>query len=55
MIRHFLLDESGDDLAKYAIAVALFVVIGLLVLVVLTKDMKLADSATKSQSCCLPH
>lgn len=48
MLKNFLLDESGAELAEYAVAVALLVAIGVVVYNVLGQGISDANKATGS-------
>jgi Flp pilus assembly pilin Flp len=49
MFRRFLRDETGAELAEYAVGVALLVVIGLVVYKVLGNSVNEANSTTGSR------
>lgn len=49
MLKTFLFDESGAELAEYAVAVALLVAIALVVYEVLGQGINDANEATGSQ------
>lgn len=46
MFKNFLMDETGAELAEYAVAVALLVAIGLVVYATLGNGINDANSAT---------
>ena len=46
MFKNFLMDETGAELAEYAVAVALLVAIGMVVYSVLGQDISDANSQT---------
>ena len=46
MLKNFLMDETGAELAEYAVAVALLVAIGLVVYATLGNGINDANSAT---------
>lgn len=46
MFKNFLMDETGAELAEYAVAVALLVAIGLVVYATLGDGINAANSAT---------
>ena len=48
MLKNFLMDETGAELAEYAVAVALLVAIGVVVYNVLGQGISDANSATGS-------
>ena len=48
MLKNFLMDESGAELAEYAVAVALLVAIGVVVYNVLGQGISDANSQTGS-------
>ena len=49
MFKNFLMDETGAELAEYAVAVALLVAIALLVYSTLGKGVNTANSTTGSK------
>jgi Flp pilus assembly pilin Flp len=49
MLKTFLIDETGAELAEYAVGVALLVVIGLVVYKVLGNSVNQANSTTGSR------
>jgi Flp pilus assembly pilin Flp len=49
MFKNFLRDETGAELAEYAVAVALLVAIGILVYTTLGKGINTANSTTGSK------
>ena len=49
MLKNFLMDETGAELAEYAVAVALLVAIGVVVYNVLGQGISDANSITGSQ------
>jgi Flp pilus assembly pilin Flp len=49
MFKNFLMDETGAELAEYAVAVALLVAIALVVYNVLGESINTANSATGSK------
>jgi Flp pilus assembly pilin Flp len=49
MFKNFLMDETGAELAEYAVAVALLVAIALVVYSVLGQGINDANEATGSQ------
>lgn len=49
MLRNFLFDETGAELAEYAVAVALLVAIALIVYTTLGKGVNEANTTTGSK------
>jgi Flp pilus assembly pilin Flp len=49
MFKNFLMDDTGAELAEYAVAVALLVAIGLIVYSVLGQGVSDANSVTAGQ------
>ena len=49
MLKSFLMDETGAELAEYAVGVALLVAIGLVVYKTLGTSVNTANSATGSK------
>ncbi len=49
MLKSFLMDETGAELAEYAVAVALLVAIGLVVYKTLGNSVNQANSTTGSK------
>jgi Flp pilus assembly pilin Flp len=49
MLKSFLMDETGAELAEYAVAVALLVAIGLVVYKTLGNSVNQANSSTGSK------
>ncbi|HSD46008.1 MAG TPA: hypothetical protein VLB87_05270 [Pyrinomonadaceae bacterium] len=49
MLKNFLMDETGAELAEYAVAVALLVAIALVVYQVLGQGISDANSATADE------
>jgi len=49
MFKNFLMDETGAELAEYAVAVALLVAIAVLVYTTLGKGINTANSTTGSK------
>ena len=49
MFKNFLMDETGAELAEYAVAVALLVAIGLVVYATLGNGINDANSATSTK------
>lgn len=49
MLKNFLTDETGAELAEYAVAVALLVAIGLVVYSVLGQGIKDANAQTGTE------
>jgi Flp pilus assembly pilin Flp len=49
MLKSFLMDETGAELAEYAVAVALLVAIGLVVYKTLGNSINQANSTTGSK------
>jgi len=49
MFKNFLMDETGAELAEYAVAVALLVAIGMVVYNVLGQGISDANSATAAE------
>ena len=47
MLKNFLMDESGAELAVYAVAVALLVAIGLITLLSMSRTFAQSDDARK--------
>lgn len=49
MLKNFFMDETGAELAEYAVAVALLVAIGLVVYQVLGEGINAANEKTSSE------